>query len=213
MMQKWSYDGRSPWWGAHLHGDMKGKVSDKSSLTRWAALGQGGVHSHGNVTEKSFRRNGLNPFGAIVEESWHPGPVPILTFLNRCDQWALQLQFFFLQVSEFSCHSQWWVQMAEVMSVLWGSQWKTFWLICDCYQVKRMLGITAEWTLRTECVLVSATLTECMFTRVCLSLSMQWKNWVITVCLNYCWSIFVFFICFYFLWCCEDFQWLCRLFV
>ena len=69
------------------------------------------------------------------------------------------------------------------------------------YQVKRMLDITHRWVLRTECVLVSATLTPCMFRWVRLSLSVlvKLKNWGMVVSLNCCWCTAVFFMCFCFL--------------
>ena len=47
--------------------------------------------------------------------------------------------------------------MAEARSVLWGSQWKLFWLIYDCYQVKRMLYITDTGISRSKLVQVSVT--------------------------------------------------------
>ena len=54
---------------------------------------------------------------------------------------AATLRSFFFHVSESNCPSKWQTRMADVMSASWGSQRKIFWFICNCYKVKRMMGI------------------------------------------------------------------------
>ena len=54
---------------------------------------------------------------------------------------AATLRRFFFHVSESNCPSKWQTRMADVMSASWGSQRKIFWFICNCYKVKRMMGI------------------------------------------------------------------------